>query len=192
MQWFNRPQQFEWHEGSLVMQVTPQSDYWRKTHYGFIVDDGPFCYEMRGGEFEVSVKLMGEYQTRFDQMGLMFRIDEKTWIKTGVEFVEGKYHISTVHTVEYSSWSMIALDQSPEAVWMKAVRRIDAVEIFYSLDGVQYQLMNVAYFPDNKPIMVGMMAASPDGKGFKAKFEGFNIQHLADQRRLKWLTNQSI
>lgn len=33
----------------------------------------------------------------------------------------------------------------------------------------------------------GMMAASPDGEGFKAKFEHFQIKHLPDQRRLEWL-----
>jgi regulation of enolase protein 1 (concanavalin A-like superfamily) len=26
----------------LTMTVTPQSDYWRISHYGFTVDDAPF------------------------------------------------------------------------------------------------------------------------------------------------------
>ena len=29
-------------------------------------------------------------------------------------------------------------------------------------------MSNVAYLSDNKPVMVGMMAASPDGDGFDA------------------------
>lgn len=45
---------------------------------------------------------------------------------------------------------------------------------------------------DNTPVMVGMMAACPDGDGFRATFEGFSIKHLPDLRRLEWLqTNQS-
>ena len=36
--------------------MTPHTDYWRLTHYGFTVDDGSFYYEMLGGEFEVKVK----------------------------------------------------------------------------------------------------------------------------------------
>jgi uncharacterized protein len=62
------------------MFVMPKTDYWRVTNYGFTVDDGPFYYEMLGGEFEVVVKIKGEYKTRYDHMGLMLRIDEKTWI----------------------------------------------------------------------------------------------------------------
>jgi regulation of enolase protein 1 (concanavalin A-like superfamily) len=38
--------------------------------------------------------------------------------------------------------------------------------------------------------MVGMMAASPDGDGFKATFEAFKVKHLPDLRRLEWLKKQ--
>jgi len=48
-------------------------------------------------------------------------------------------------------------------------------------------MMRNCWMQDNTPVMVGMMAASPDGEGFKAKFEHFQIKHLPDQRRLEWL-----
>ncbi len=187
MEWFNEPVKWEIEGENLIMDVTPKSDYWRITHYGFTVDDGPFYYSQRGGEFEVTVKITGEYRTRFDQMGLMLRIDEKNWIKTGIEYVDGKYNYSTVVTNEHSSWSVIELEGEPQAVWIKAIRRIDAVEIYFSLDGVKYHMSNLAYFPEMKSAMVGMVAASPDGDGFKALFENFKIKHLPDERRLKWL-----
>jgi regulation of enolase protein 1 (concanavalin A-like superfamily) len=31
------------------MQVTPKSDYWRISHYGFTVDDAPYYYTTYGG-----------------------------------------------------------------------------------------------------------------------------------------------
>ena len=189
MEWYNAPDDYSIEGEKLIMQVTPQSDYWRKTHYGFTVDDGPFYYEVRGGEFEVSVKITGEYKIRYDQMGLMLRIDEKHWIKTGIEYVDGVYNFSTVVTNDYSSWSVVALKEKPNSIWIKAIRKIDAVEIFYSLDGENYIMSNLAYFPEYKPAMVGMMAASPDGQGFKAIFEEFKIKHLPDERRLEWLDN---
>jgi uncharacterized protein len=48
-------------------------------------------------------------------------------------------------------------------------------------------MMRLAYFPDNVPVMAGMTAASPDGDGFDALFEDFEIKHIPDVRRLKWL-----
>lgn len=187
MQRFNEPTKWEIKNNSLTMNVTPQSDYWRVSHYGFTVDDAPFLYTMRGGEFEVKVKVTGDYTARFDQAGLMLRIDHENYIKAGIEFVDGKYNLSTVVTHHTSDWSIIALDRPVPFVWIKAVRRLDAIEVFYSFDDVTYTLMRNAWMPDNHPIMVGVMAACPDGNGFKARFDNFSIKHLPDQRRVEWL-----
>ena len=169
------------------MQVTPQSDYWRISHYGFTVDDAPFLYTTRGGEFEVKVKIAGDYKVRFDQAGLMLRTDKENYIKAGIEFVDGKYNISCVVTHHTSDWSVITLDKSIDFIWIKAVGRLDAVEIFYSFDDKNYTMMRNCHLADNTPVMVGMMAACPDGNGFEARFEGFKITHLPDLRRLEWL-----
>ena len=189
MQWFNEPENWSVENNVLTMDVTPQSDYWRISHYGFTVDDAPFLYTVRGGEFEVKVKISGEYKVRFDQAGLMIRIDKENYIKTGIEFVDGKYNLSTVVTHKTSDWSVIELEKPVEYVWIKAARRLDAVEIFYSFDDKEYTMMRNCWLQDNTPVMVGMMAACPDGNGFKATFEGFRITHLPDQRRLEWLRN---
>lgn len=191
MQWFNEPENWTIKNNSLTMQVTPQSDYWRISHYGFTVDDAPFIYTTRGGEFEVKVKISGDYKVRFDQAGLMLRIDKENYIKAGIEYVDGKYNLSCVVTHHTSDWSVIELDKPVEAVWIKAVRRLDAVEIFYSFDDVNYTMMRNCWLADNSPVMVGMMAACPDGNGFEARFESFQIKHLPDQRRLEWLKNNA-
>ena len=50
MQWFNEPEQWEIEEGSLSMRVTPRTDYWRISRYGFTVDDAPvFVHLARRG-----------------------------------------------------------------------------------------------------------------------------------------------
>ena len=187
MQWFNEPESWEIKDETLLMDVTPQSDYWRISHYGFTVDDAPFLYTLRGGEFEVKVKVSGEYKTRFDQAGLMIRIDHENYLKTGIEYVDGKYNLSAVVTHHTSDWSVVQLDKPVPFVWIKAVRRLDAVEVFYSFDDKEYIMMRNCWMQDNTPVMVGLMAASPDGDGFKAKFEHFSIKHLPDLRRQEWL-----
>lgn len=190
MQWYNEPEKWtQIDDSSFSMYVTPQTDFWRETHYGFTVDDGPFYYCTLGGEFEMKVKITGDYRTRYDQMGLMIRKDEKTWIKTGVEYVDEKIKLSAVVTRKKSDWSVIELEQNPKSIWLKVVRRLDAVEISYSLNNTHFTMMRLAYFPDNAPVMVGLTAASPDGDGFEALFEDFEINHLPDLRRKKWLAD---
>ena len=187
MQWFNEPEQWEIKNNTLTLSVTPQSDYWRISHYGFTVDDAPFYYTTYGGEFEAKVKISGDYKARFDQAGLMIRIDQKNYIKTGIEYVDGKYNLSTVVTHEKSDWSVVTLEKPVPYIWIKAIRKLDAVEIFYWFDDKSYVMMRNAWLNDNTPVMIGLMAACPDGKGFKATFENFKVKHLPDTRRLEWL-----
>ena len=190
MLWFNEPEQWEIKNNSLSMFVTPQSDYWRISHYGFTVDDAPFYYATYGGEFEAKVKITGAYKARFDQAGLMIRIDEENYIKAGIEYVDGKYNLSTVVTHKTSDWSVISLDKPIPYIWIKAVRRLDAIEIFYSFDDETYVMMRNAWMQDNTPVQIGMMAACPDGHGFNVSFEQFKVKHLPDQRRLEWLKKE--
>ena len=190
MQWFNEPSQWEIKDKKLTLFATPQSDYWRIAHYGFTVDDAPFLYTTYGGEFEAKVKITGDYRERYDQAGMMIRIDHENYIKTGIEYVDGKYNLSAVVTHHTSDWSVITLDRAVPFIWIKAVRRLDAVEIYYSYDDQTYTLMRIAWLQDNTPVQVGLMAASPDGQGFQASFEHFQVKHLPDQRRVEWLEEQ--
>lgn len=191
MQWFNEPSGWEVRDGEvLVMQVPAKTDYWRITHYGFTVDDAPFYYAVYGGEFEAKVKITGDYRTTFDQMGLMLRIDHEQWIKCGVEFVDGLQHVSTVVTHGTSDWSVVELTEVPRSLWIRAVRRLDAVEVSYSLDGETYKTVRTCYLEDHCPVQVGLMAASPDGAGFEARFEHFEVTPLPDLRRSEWAARQ--
>ena len=191
MNWFNEPSVWNIENDKLIMEVTPKSDYWRISHYGFTVDDAPFYYAEYGGEFETKVKISGDYKVRFDQAGMMIRIDHENYIKCGIEFVDGKYNLSTVVTHNTSDWSVIALDRRVESIWIKALRRLDAIEIFYSFDDNEYHLMRNAWMEANRPVKIGMFAACPDGDGFKVTFSDFKVSHLPDKVRTEWLKNNA-
>lgn len=191
MNWFNEPSDWKVSGNKLTMSVTPKSDYWRISHYGFTVDDAPFYYSEYGGEFEAKVKIAGDYKVRFDQAGMMIRIDHENYIKTGIEFVDGRYNLSTVVTHRTSDWSVIALDRPVDFIWIKAVRRLDAIEIFYSFDDVEYHMMRNAWMEANRPVKIGMFAACPDGDGFNVSFSGFKVTHLPDKVRTEWLKSNA-
>ena len=86
---------------------------------------------------------------------------------------------------------MISLDKSLPYIWIKAVRRLDAVEIYYSFDDKNYPA-NAQCLSTGQYSGYGWFnGASPDGKGFLAKFENFSVKHLPDQRRLKVVKGKS-
>ena len=119
------------------------------------------------------------------RQGLMLRIDHENYIKAGIEFVDGKFNLSTVVTHKTSDWSVITLDKPVPYIWIKAVRRLDAVEIFYSFDDKTYTMMRNAWLQDNIPVKVGSWLPV-DGGGFNVKFENFKVAYLPDKAAGSW------
>ena len=40
MEWLNEPPEWSEADGTLTVATGDRTDFWRKTHYGFIRDDG--------------------------------------------------------------------------------------------------------------------------------------------------------
>jgi uncharacterized protein len=175
MQWFNEPPAWEARGGLVEVTTAPKSDFWRKTHYGFIRDSGHFYFLNVQGDFIAEVRVNARYEELYDQAGLMLRVDEENWIKTGIEYFEQRQHASAVVTREFSDWSVAPLEGNPPGIWLRVVRKAEAVEIFYSLDGDAYSLLRVAYLVP-AVTQVGLMCASPEGPGFTITFEDFRVK----------------
>lgn len=176
MEWFNEPQNWSYENNILKVDVDSGTDYWRITHYDFIRDNGHFFYQNQDGDFTATVRIRGNYRELYDQGGLMIRIDEKNWIKTGIEFVNGVQNLSAVVTREFSDWSVVQRNDNPKEVWFKLKREKDFVEISYSFDNQEFAMLRLAYFPPDVSVQIGMMCAAPDGKGFPIEFDNFSIE----------------
>lgn len=177
MQWYNEPPQWQHDDAARTLTVTsgPKTDFWRKTHYGFVRDNGNFYYETVTGDFTVAVQVTGRYETLYDQAGLMVRADETTWVKCGIEYVDGVQYVSAVVTRDFSDWSVVTLDNPPESVWFRLKRAGGAIEIFYSRDGEQFTMYRTAQLSPAASLQVGMMCASPESDGFSATFSSYTV-----------------
>jgi uncharacterized protein len=178
MFWLNEPKNWNGNANKMTLTVDPGTDYWRVTHYGFIRDSGPFYFCEATGNFEASVKVTGDYQELFHQAGLMIRIDNKNWIKTGIEYVEGVQNVSAVVTREVSDWSVVPRNDSPKSVWLKLLRKGDYVQIKYSFDNNDFKMLRLAYFPPNVKAQIGIVAAAPGKKSFEVVFENFTVNKI--------------
>jgi uncharacterized protein len=178
MQWFNPPAAWSVEGNRLSVTTAPKSDFWRKTHYGFTRDNGHFFFRQARGDFAVTLRIDGRYKDLYDQAGLMLRVDAENWIKTGIEFFDGRQHASAVVTREFSDWSVVRLENRPASLWLRVTRKAEAVEVSYSLDGQVFTLLRLAYLVPSEVTQVGPMCASPDGNGFEVSFEEFRIDPL--------------
>jgi uncharacterized protein len=176
VQWLNEPAQWSEREGSLVVTADAATDFWRVTGYGFVRDNGHLYGERLGGDFELSMRVRGSYAAQYDQAGAMVRVDERRWLKTGVEYLDGRPRFSTVITLEHSSWAVAGLPGDMDELGLLVIRRGDAIEVRYRADGGELELGALAYLPPGEPVLAGAMCAAPEGSGFRAAFHDLEIQ----------------
>ena len=175
MQWLNEPASWQRTGDVLRVSVDPGTDFWRTTGYGYVHDNGHIYGELLPGDLDVSVRVRGAFANQYDQAGIMLRVDEQTWLKTGLEFFEGRPRLSTVLTMGFSSWMVADLPPGTDAVTLRVSRRGDAVEVRYAAgDGVA-ELAALVFMPPGREMLAGIVCAAPEGGGFSVAFHDLRI-----------------
>jgi regulation of enolase protein 1 (concanavalin A-like superfamily) len=175
MKWMNEPEWSRVSGGQITVRSKSKTDFWRKTFYGYVTDNGHFFHLPVNGDFTFEARIGGKYHDQYDQAGIMVRLDAENWMKCGTELVDGVRHASVVFTREFSDWSTMNDLSSDSPVWWRAVRKRDSLETLCSFDGQKYQSVRQGYVAPGRPAEVGIMCASPEGKGFEATFENFRL-----------------
>lgn len=122
-EWFNEPRHFELINNGreLHVQTLPESDFWRKSLYNFVHNNGHLFFRTVPSDWNwtLGVRFELQYGSLYDQAGLMVRLSDEVWLKTGIEFVEGSstatnangLQVSAVYTNDQSDWSIMSLDR---------------------------------------------------------------------------------
>jgi regulation of enolase protein 1 (concanavalin A-like superfamily) len=175
MEWLNEPANWQRTADVLTVSVDPSTDFWRETGYGYIRDSGHVYGEVLAGDLDVSVRMRYTLGTQYDQAGVMLRADERTWLKTGVEFFEGRARLSTVLTLGRSSWMVTDLPEGTDEIVLRVSRRGDAVEVRYVIEDGPAELAALVFMPPGREVLAGVMAAAPEGPGFRVTFHDLRV-----------------
>ena len=175
MKWLNEPARWAQAGDELNVTADAATDFWRVTGNGNIRDSGHVYGDMLAGEFDLSMRIHGSYGERYDQAGAMVRVDERHWIKTGVEYLDGRPRFSVVVTMENSNWTFAELPNDLNELNLLLSRRGDAIEVRYAIEDRELELAAVLYLPPDERVMAGAMCAAPQGSGFQVTFNNLKI-----------------
>lgn len=174
-QWLNPPPALESQGSWLTLTTGEKTDFWRETHYGFVRDSGHFLGFPVEGDFTASLHVRGDFRTLYDQAGLMVRIDEQRWVKTGVEFTDGELFLSAVVTDGRSDWSIARLFELKGDFFIRVTVARGAIRIQASPDGHFWPMLRLAPFPAADRYLVGPMACTPERGGLAVRFSDFEL-----------------
>lgn len=175
-EWLNEPPRWQAHEGGFSLTTGKDTDFWQTTFYGFRRDDGHALLRPVSGDFSASVSMIGDYRHLYDQAGLMLRIDQRNWVKAGIEYTDGLMHFSVVVTRELSDWSVIPLPHATSAdrVRVRMTRHDDALRVQFAVGENGWQMARLAPF-SAADARVGVMACSPQRSGFEVRFDDLDV-----------------
>jgi regulation of enolase protein 1 (concanavalin A-like superfamily) len=179
--WLNAPESWQMREGGLTMTTSDKTDFWQKTHYGFRRDDGHFLGRDVAGDFTATLTFEADYQTLYDQAGLMMRADPDHWLKTGIEHSDGIPNVSTVVTRGgHSDWSVVGVPGLGGPQTIRLTRVGGAVITHMQRPDGRWALNRLANFPADMPVRVGPMACSPERAGLVVRFLDFQLGPAID------------
>ena len=176
MRWLNEPPAWRIEGDRMIARSTPKADFYRLSHW--VVDNGNFFHLPVTGDFRFSARTAGEYRAKYDQIGLMMRLDPEHWVKCGNEFVDGQLLASAVVTQEHSDWSVSTALPLTTQVWWQLERSQDRVKASYSLDGKEFTMIREGHFPAGTGVDIGLLCASPEGLGVAARFDSLKLEEL--------------
>ena len=173
--WLNAPQSWQLDDGRLLVVTDAATDFWRATHYNFTRDSGHFFGCKVSGDFTMQLRVRASYDALYDQAGIMVRLDERNWIKAGIEKSDGQCMLSSVLTIDRSDWATGRYDGDPADFWMRATVSDGVIRLQVSADGKVWSLMRLAPFPRAASYLVGPMCCTPERVGLKVEFSAFEV-----------------
>nr|XP_039252144.1 regulation of enolase protein 1-like [Styela clava] len=177
--------------GSLQIEPNYKTDFWRNTYYepvlqaynGHVLGLG-----MSEQNFVAETRFAFNASIKFDHAGIFIGVDHTTWLKAGVELVDGKTWQSVVVTRnDYSDWSKARLPWPDNTdICLKVYRQGCSYVIEVSdNDGKSYDFVRIAHMPTTGPVTAGIMCCRPSSvegagagiapKGVCVDFKYFNI-----------------
>ncbi|MFI0796210.1 DUF1349 domain-containing protein [Micromonospora rubida] len=173
--WLHQPVRSEpTPDGGLVVEPGAGSDFWRHTSYGFVHDDGPALLAPLPVDTAVEVAFRLDFTEQFDQAGVLVRVDERNWVKAGVEVSDGQPQVGAVVTREVSDWSVAPVPEwAGREVTVRVSRAGDALTVRARAGDEPWRLVRLAPLAPQAEASAGPFCCSPSRGGLVVRFLGW-------------------
>jgi hypothetical protein len=172
--WYHEPKH-QWHGTELHVATQGETDFWQGTHYGFRRDNGHCLLTNVEQDFLLSARVTTHAHKKYDQGGVLVRLDAENWLKAAVE-AESKSVSklgSVVTNSGYSDWASVDIDAEVNVMWYRVQSKGADVLLECSENGKEWHQMRIAHLHlFHGSLAVGIFACSPaEGNGCTVVFD---------------------
>ena len=171
---------------TLVITPPAKKDFWSCTFYSplLVKSDASalLCAVPPNEEATIKVDFSYTAISQFDQAGLLLYIDDKHWMKAGIEYCDGLARLSVVVTNGYSDWSTQIWSGLSARLKVHKLIQSDSVVVEAAQPGsTDYSFVRIAHISmksceSGRQWRIGPYAASPISQaGCHATFSNFSV-----------------
>lgn len=179
--WTGRPKELNEIGAKVIMRPNPGTDLFCRGADS-IVDNACFYWHKFDGDFNVLVKVKGQFKNSYEKAGIMLRQDEKNWVLSGLEYYGGRLCLCSYITRNITDWSLAPLADEKAAMenglWIAIKRQEGRIACFYSTDLNDWIQTRMGPFEAEDTLKVGIAATCPGTESYKVVFERFGIQAM--------------
>ncbi|MFJ5956670.1 DUF1349 domain-containing protein [Paenarthrobacter sp. NPDC092416] len=169
--WTSKPVNSRFVGRFLHVEAAKGSDFWQETHYGFKRDTGHALLAPVASVGALEVTFQADFDTLYDQAGLMIRSSETDWIKAGIEINDGLPHAATVVTHGRSDWSLSPVPEwANQEVTVRASWREGAVTIRVRKNQGPWSILRLAPMTFGPTTKAGLYVCSPERSELSVRF----------------------
>jgi len=172
--------------GGFTVKAGPSTDIWSKPP-STIAFNAPILHKttLLSSFEKARVRITASWTTLYDQGGLILVMNcpdgSRKWVKTGIEFVNGKPHVSTVAKDNWADWSLLSMPSGSQAATIEMTRDAGTLWI-YLIEGIRRQpIREVTWVFEEESTTecwIGAYAAKPstEGEYLEVMFEQLEIE----------------
>lgn len=169
--WTNQPVRVAVDIDGMRVTASEGSDAWRTTSYDFIHASEHALLVPLPLETSLEVQFRLDFVEQFDQAGIFVKIDDRSWIKAGIEVSDGQSSLGAVVTQGTSDWSLRPVDNwAGHLVTVRGSRSGNALTIRARVEDDPWQLVRVAPLDPEARVTAGPYCCAPKHEDLTVHF----------------------
>lgn len=177
--WKNKPVNYIVGNDVVIFESSPFTDLWSQTFTGQSQHNASSLNIKVEGNFTFSCQVHYKYQMKRDHCGLLLYLNDETWCKVCVEYIDDQASFLSTVVTQYGHSDMAShtIGSAVDRIWYRVTHKDGCIFVEYAFDESHFKRMRLFHMESNDGCFeLGLFAASPGNSSFDAEFRNMVLE----------------